>query len=139
MRENIGLFRGKRIDNGEWVEGYLFCIWEKAYILWGTTNGVPNMLEVDPDTIGECTGLRDKSGKLVFEGDIHRNQAGWDYAIKFGAYLDYEECVEGVGFYAENITTGEQYRMTSDTADWCNIIGNATDNPELLKGGEGDG
>ena len=67
MREHMGLFRGKRIDNGEWVEGYLFGVWEKAYILWGTTNGVPNMLKVDPDTVGECTSLRDKNGKLIFE------------------------------------------------------------------------
>lgn len=45
------LFRGKRIDNGEWTEGYLFVIWESAYIVWGTTNGVPNMVQVDPSTV----------------------------------------------------------------------------------------
>ena len=53
MREGIGLYKAKRKDNGKWIEGYLFCIWEKAYILWGTTNGIPNMVEVDPETICE--------------------------------------------------------------------------------------
>ena len=44
------LFRGKRKDNGEWIEGYLFKTWDKTYILWGTTNDIPNMIEVIPET-----------------------------------------------------------------------------------------
>ena len=46
-------FRGKRLDNGKWVYGYLFKIWEQAYILWGTINGVPDMVDVDPATVGQ--------------------------------------------------------------------------------------
>jgi len=45
-------FRGKTKNTGDWVQGYLFEHWEKSYILWGTTNGVPNMHEVDPKTVG---------------------------------------------------------------------------------------
>ncbi len=44
-------FRGKRIDNGEWVEGYYYKSWEDTYILWGSTNGLPNMITVDPSTV----------------------------------------------------------------------------------------
>ena len=51
MREEMGLYKAKRKDNGKWIQGYLFCIWEKAYILLGTTNGIPNMEEVDPETV----------------------------------------------------------------------------------------
>ena len=73
MREDMGLYMAKRKDNGKWVQGYLFCIWEKAYILWGTTNGIPNMVEVDPETVCEGTGLVDANGVKIFEGDIVRH------------------------------------------------------------------
>ena len=45
-------FRGKRRDGkGDWTYGYFFQIWERTYILWGTTNDIPNMLEVIPETV----------------------------------------------------------------------------------------
>ena len=42
---------------GRWVQGYFFQIWERTYILWGTTNDVPNMIEVLPSTVGQYTGI----------------------------------------------------------------------------------
>lgn len=64
------LFKGKRIDTGQWIEGYLFFSWERAYILWGTTNGMPDMIEVDSSAICQYTGLTDKNGRKIFEWDI---------------------------------------------------------------------
>lgn len=64
------LFKAKRIDNGEWVQGYLYGIWEKRYILWGMTNDMPNMIEVDPSTICQCTDLKDRNGNLIWENDL---------------------------------------------------------------------
>ena len=64
------LYRAKRTDNGEWTYGYLYGIWERKYILWGMTNDVPNMTEVDPSTICQCAGRRDEDSKLIFEHDI---------------------------------------------------------------------
>ena len=79
------LFRGKRIDNGEWVHGYLFddgfengrvfiggIVIEKyngtACDDWNVT-GI-NFYEIDPNTICQCTGLKDKNGNLIWENDI---------------------------------------------------------------------
>ena len=70
------LFRAKRKNWRElpkemwWVEGYLYGIWERRYILWGMINDVPNMVEVDPSTICQCTWLKDKNGNLIWENDV---------------------------------------------------------------------
>lgn len=74
--ENRYLFRGKRIDNGEWVEGYLsypFCTKkgnESYYFYAKDSLGFFCRCVVDASTICQCTGLKDKNGKLIWENDI---------------------------------------------------------------------
>lgn len=125
--ENRFLFRGKRIDNGEWVEGYLYGIWERRYILWGMTNDIPNMVEVDPETVCQCTAMPDKNSKLIFENDIvikHNDDDKEPYLIRWSEnYAAWELAQCGCAMYGFfDVDFGE-----------IEVIGNAIDNPELLE------
>lgn len=126
--ENRYLFRAKRIDNGEWTYGYLYGIWERKYILWGMTNNVPDMTEVDPSTICQCTGLKDKNGQKIFDGDI------------LEAHLDdsFPEDLTRVSVTFENMKWFlVQKGMIPDPFEtgegkYWEVIGNIFDNPELI-------
>ena len=117
-------FRGKRIDNGEWVIGQLVKMWEEWHIL--NSDNVNTAYPVDPATVGQYTGLNDTNSREIYEGDIF--QAGY-----FGG-------VDVVMWDNENA------RYIGRSPQGCisyvgrepavKIIGNIHDNPELLKGGE---
>ena len=150
------LYRAKNIDDGEWVQGYLYGIWERRYILWGMTNDVPDMIEVDPSTICQCTGLRDKNGKLIWENDIvdflgHKGKVMYEcgsFGIAYRECIDWEEIESNIcsvtgcdnALYAcENdnyISLWEIYWNFNDedySVNTVDVIGNIFDNPELLE------
>lgn len=136
------LFRGKRIDNGEWVYGWYcpcpFGRWPlKAAIVPSAEaeHGYHSYVEVDPNTLGQYTGLDDKNGKKIFEGDIlayysdYRNETDIEGVVRYGNFNC--SCCDGVyGWYVD----GGDIRYLDGHAS-LHIIGNVHGNPELLNGG----
>ena len=131
------LFRGKQEDNGEWVEGYYspYCFgWfpcRPAIIpKEDMDNGHWHSEEIDPETIGQYTGLTDKNGKKIFEGDIvHFKTTAYHFK---NCRIKYQSCYVR---YCAIDNKGYEYPM--DEAFEYEVIGNIHDNPELLKDGEG--
>lgn len=144
------LFRAKRIDNGEWQEGYLFddgMVETKHYFVgwicvepykgtacdtW-TITGI-DFCEIDPETICQYTGLKDKNGNRIWENDIVRttkfgkddgnghNYAGFDvFVVKW----------DDGGFALFN--KWRRFNLRTDEKSY-EILGKVFDNPELLKG-----
>ena len=146
MREII--FRGKRLDNGEWAEGYLYehepelvgivsendvpepskwFIARTAFADWNMPR-LAEFIEVDPYTVGQYTGLKDKNGKRIFEGDIVRCGTGRVCKVTFfiSPGVSGFDLVPIGGFDAP---PPHNWSLFADTE----VIGNIHDNPELLK------
>ena len=135
------LYRAKRKNWRElpkemwWVEGYLYGIWERRYILWGMTNDVPNMVEVDPSTICQCTGLKDKNNKLIWENDIVDASLGWWHASDPAGHdskiikVEWDDGYCGFTPFADYDCDCGVYIESNDVK----VIGNIFDNPELLE------
>lgn len=138
------LFRGKRKDTSEWVEGFLLSQKEKYYIcskprmcLEGTSAvrgdfyGFEEWFKVIPETVGQYTGLKDKNGVKMFEGDIihvtvEPPVSGKQVADK---YIEYNN---GVFILKEKGYLGV---YLCNVLGWTilEVIGNIHDNPELLE------
>ena len=128
--ENRFLSRGKRIDNGEWIQGYLYGIWERRYILWGMINDIPNMAEVDPETVCQCTAMPDKNGKLIFENDILSGHID----VGFPEDETRKRVVWHENGWCTNEPGCDDYEALDDfDSENFEVIGNEIDNPELLE------
>lgn len=129
------LFRGKQMDNGEWLFGDLRHIFHGEYRTHivdnsnGLNNGVCG-LEVASSTVGQFTGLTDKNGTKIFEGDVI-DDLGVEYIVVFDSdYAQFRGKFDG--WNAE----------ISHIASRCEVIGNIYDNPydnpELLEVSKND-
>ena len=136
------LFRGKRTDNGEWVYGDLLCNWTVPQIL-SEEDG--NEYLVIPATVGQFTGLTDKNGVKIWEGDILRKPADlWigndSVGDKKGTFDDDSFVEYHDGTFRINQIGNESklyygvinYSRNTE-ADVMEVIGNIHDNPELIK------
>lgn len=149
--EDRYLYKAKRVDNGEWVVGYLYRLSENnpPFIM---LRKYGESYEVDENTICQCTGLKDKNGNLIWENDI----------VKKGFYIDYDsvyqeehvtsviskEYVGTVKFecFAWIVETFNDqikcilpiYELSEHSEDikYFEVVGNIFDNPELLGGND---
>ena len=134
---NRYIFRGKRKDNGEWVEGYYVCLnGDRHFIYTGyaeTDCGTyyPDCHEVIPETVGQCTGLKDKNSKWIFEDDVVRTKYyGKIIGNKNVADYDIFKVV-----YAYAMFRAENKNRTFNLIDGARyeIIGNIHDDKSLLE------
>lgn len=152
------LFRGKRVDNGEWVYGYLFDdgYQNPRHVFVGglmideykgtacdkwNINGI-DFCDVKPNTICQYTELTDKNGKKIFEGDILR---GFQYPFCHdGEYNYYAEIIfancsfmtytrKNPSSCVRGISDGNTELMECWVSEDWEVIGNIYDNPELLE------
>lgn len=138
------LFRGKRLDNGEWVEGGVLCYAEyTAICVYSDYNNWHEFIEVDPKTVCQFTGLTDKKDNKIWENDvcqyIETNSYGTvieseTFIVKYGRHGN--TIKTNLGFYVEWLEM-DHYR--TDICHWTEkrhieVIGNIFDNPELMEG-----
>ena len=138
------LFRGKRCDNGEWVQGFLLkecnyatCSWNLAIEYKTDRFGkfAYDVAEFATETVGQFTGLTDKNGTKIFEGDVVRvcldpeiciGDVIWDNEIaSYNIPFNNGKCVLPLDIFIAKNKVGDKV--------WIEVIGNIHDNPELLE------
>lgn len=136
--EDRYLYKAKRVDNEEWVIGFYAHIYKKHYIytgqiIHGGLYDIAERFEIDPSTICQCTGLKDKNGNLIWENDIMVARLDDNYPEdKTYAKVIWHEN----GFYT--IENGSKDISPIDKFDqeYFEVVGNIFDNKELLESEE---
>lgn len=151
------LFRGKRIDNDEWVYGSFcmdaleqfngLCGVDGFIRLYDKTKCKMQSYEVDRETVCQYTGLTDKNGKRIFEGDVVSIEDGEFWVFSFGNCGGAQNVAHEVGYTGFHLSPLSQsaihnrdHGQRDDPVYYLNaiglrVIGNIHDNPELLKEG----
>ena len=130
--EDRYLFKAKRLDNHYWILGFLSVNKTGKYFIRPICGSALSSEEVDKNTICQCTGLKDKNGKLILENDIvaywdtYSTENGWAEADCIGKVVWDDETLS---FQVTNRLSAESYEVL----DECSVIGNIFDNPELLE------
>lgn len=123
MEKRIIKFRGKSTETGEWVYGSLLLVKERAYIA---------PIEAIPETVGQFTGLLDQNGKEIFEGDIIEIDGGVEPFPRAKVVYEHAGFRAHVPWVKDGLQPELQAYVGWQHCD-CRVIGNVTDNPELLK------
>ena len=140
------LFRGKRLDNGEWVEGFYARIHDgkgnvshriyTGYAESDCGDFYPENFEIAPSTVGQFTGKMDVNGKKVFEHDILQLYTVWVDGTRTKSAKVIVQWWENDQCYV--LTTKEGYHCNDfgnyGRPEYFEVIGNIHDNPELLEG-----
>ena len=138
-------FKAKRIDNGEWVKGFLLK-GKRTYIVTAdnmeyavvSLNYMASieLIEVIPETVSQYIGLIDKNNEMIFKGDIVKfpDSIGSDEYGELYSVGSVEWSSDSIGFYFTNrwITNMEDFEIEDIKMIDVEIIGNIYDNPELL-------
>ena len=129
--EDRYLFKAKRLDNGEWVEGALLLHDSDAATILNQhpEDGSLQGFEVDLSTICQCTGLKDKNGKLIWENEIIKCKFGIAVAV-------WDKSEWRIKLVKDNIWRKDLHYWVVEDNQRTEVIGNIFDNPELLESEE---
>lgn len=114
------LFRGKDVNSNEWRIGYFYTAVQGCVAIIG--DGIDGY-QVKPETVGQYTGLTDKNGRRIFEGDIIHGKLG-NFAVRWSEYI---------GAFVAGISTKIMPCLNRGTMKCYEVVGNIHDNPELLE------
>lgn len=122
-------FRGIDVKTDEWVYGSLITWPDGEVMIFDTlmSDGSMGGRIINPDTLGQFTGLRDKSGKEIYEGDIlDVNYADEESRLEV-------RFVRGVFAFLWGGNLDDEFPCNAPTHEWAEVVGNIHDNPELIK------